>query len=309
MSKAGRDDFSQATKDLLGNRAGWRCSNPDCRKPTRGPNMDPNKVINIGEAAHITAASRGGKRYNEKLTPQERKSVENGIWLCRTCAKLIDSDEQLYTEELIRTWKKKAERTAQIELEQKSAINNLEEKISEYSCINRENINYEKLMAPLIIIPDMLLRNTITVIVDDGTEYRVEAPVPSYTIVSGFPATTIFAQIYNRIQVGAYKTMPTGEFVNKLKEYDTNGYKISNGLKQFFVGQSNDAFLGYYFVDFVDLQNRNNFFIVFYKFERNAGSIRTVEAKTISEMHIKLLNSTCINRDFAKFKEDIIGTV
>ena len=25
-----RDDFSQATKDLLANRVGWKCSNPNC---------------------------------------------------------------------------------------------------------------------------------------------------------------------------------------------------------------------------------------------------------------------------------------
>lgn len=26
-----RDDFSQATKNLLANRVGWKCSNPNCR--------------------------------------------------------------------------------------------------------------------------------------------------------------------------------------------------------------------------------------------------------------------------------------
>ena len=31
-----RDDFSQRTKDLLANRVGWKCSNPNCRKATRG---------------------------------------------------------------------------------------------------------------------------------------------------------------------------------------------------------------------------------------------------------------------------------
>lgn len=30
-----RDDFSQTTKDLLANRVGWKCSNPNCRKATR----------------------------------------------------------------------------------------------------------------------------------------------------------------------------------------------------------------------------------------------------------------------------------
>lgn len=35
-----RDDFSQTTKDLLINRVGWKCSNPNCRKATRGAGME-----------------------------------------------------------------------------------------------------------------------------------------------------------------------------------------------------------------------------------------------------------------------------
>ena len=37
-----RDDFSQTTKDLLANRVGWKCSNPNCRKATRGAGMEKN---------------------------------------------------------------------------------------------------------------------------------------------------------------------------------------------------------------------------------------------------------------------------
>ena len=29
-----RDDFTQATKDLLANRVGWKCSNSHCRRAT-----------------------------------------------------------------------------------------------------------------------------------------------------------------------------------------------------------------------------------------------------------------------------------
>ena len=57
-----RDDFSQATKDLLANRVGWKCSNPNCRKATRGAGAEKTDIINIGVASHITAASKGGPR-------------------------------------------------------------------------------------------------------------------------------------------------------------------------------------------------------------------------------------------------------
>ena len=43
-----RDDFSQSVKDLLANRVGWKCSNPNCRKATRGAGAEKANIINIG---------------------------------------------------------------------------------------------------------------------------------------------------------------------------------------------------------------------------------------------------------------------
>ena len=74
-----RDDFSQRTKDLLANRVGWKCSNPNCRKATRGAGIGKENIINIGVASHITAASKGGPRYDENITSQERASAEKVI--------------------------------------------------------------------------------------------------------------------------------------------------------------------------------------------------------------------------------------
>jgi hypothetical protein len=112
-----RDDFNEKVKQTLANRAGNICSNPECKKPTFGPHTDPSKSINIGVAAHITAASPGGKRYDDSIYPYERESIENGIWLCQSCAKLIDSDEYKYTVNKIKDWKKIAENNASIRLE------------------------------------------------------------------------------------------------------------------------------------------------------------------------------------------------
>lgn len=121
-----RDDFSQITKDLLANRVGWKCSNPNCRKATRAAGMEKTGVINIGVASHITAASKGGPRYNEGMLPEERKSFENGIWLCQDCSKLIDSDVKRYTVDLLKKWKEISEQMAVLELEGK-AVNKVEE--------------------------------------------------------------------------------------------------------------------------------------------------------------------------------------
>jgi len=104
-----RDDFLQPVKDVLANRAGHQCSNPDCPIITSGPHSFSNKSVNIGVAAHIYAALPGGKRYDPDMTSEERKSIDNGIWLCQTCAKLVDSDDELFTVELLKSWKKQHE--------------------------------------------------------------------------------------------------------------------------------------------------------------------------------------------------------
>jgi hypothetical protein len=107
-----RDDFSQSTKDTLARRVNFLCSNPDCPLATAGPHSDPEKAVSKGVAAHITAAAPGGKRYDPSLTPAQRSSANNGIWLCQNCAKLIDSDEARFTVELLRAWKVVAEAKA-----------------------------------------------------------------------------------------------------------------------------------------------------------------------------------------------------
>jgi NACHT C-terminal Alpha/Beta 2 len=103
-----RDDFSATTIRILAGRVGHRCSNPDCRRSTIGPALEDDRTVNIGVAAHITAASEGGPRYDKTLTPEARSAAENGVWLCQTCAKLIDSDAARFTSDLLRKWKRQA---------------------------------------------------------------------------------------------------------------------------------------------------------------------------------------------------------
>jgi hypothetical protein len=111
-----RDDFLEPVKKSLAERVGYRCSNPTCRKLTSRPH--PTKaaeVIRAGVAAHITAASPGGPRFDLALSPEERTSAENGIWLCETCARVIDgAAADIYPKELLRHWRQDAERSAAV---------------------------------------------------------------------------------------------------------------------------------------------------------------------------------------------------
>lgn len=107
-----RDNFSEKVKATLRTRVAGLCSNPDCRKVTIGPNKLQNKVTILGEAAHICAAAEGGPRYDPNMTSDKRKSIDNGIWLCNTCARIIDADERSYPVELLHKWKLQAEKSA-----------------------------------------------------------------------------------------------------------------------------------------------------------------------------------------------------
>lgn len=112
LKNMSRDDFSNATKATLAKRVAMRCSNPVCKAFTSGPHSDTSKAVNLGVAAHITAAAQGGPRYDPKATSEERASIENAIWLCQNCAKLIDTDAQAYTSRTLFHWKVAAEADA-----------------------------------------------------------------------------------------------------------------------------------------------------------------------------------------------------
>lgn len=104
-----RDNFSKKTIELLAKRVGYLCSSPTCKKPTIGANEQEDKSSSIGIAAHICAASIGGKRYDLEMTTKERKHFSNGIWLCSNCATLIDKNPIKYTVEILKKWKSLAE--------------------------------------------------------------------------------------------------------------------------------------------------------------------------------------------------------
>jgi hypothetical protein len=115
-----RDDFPKRVVETLAKRVGNRCSNPGCRKRTSGPHTQDVKALNVGVAAHITAASAGGPRYDPSLTPTQRRAIGNAIWLCQSCAKLVDNDEARYTKDVLLQWRQDAEREALREIESPS---------------------------------------------------------------------------------------------------------------------------------------------------------------------------------------------
>lgn len=114
------DDFSPSTKLELASRSGYRCSFLGCGIPTMGPSSESDSsTTNSGMACHISAASSGpsARRYDPDLDSEVRKSASNGIWMCYTHGKIIDTDEKRFSTQTLKEWKKIAEDIAQLMVE------------------------------------------------------------------------------------------------------------------------------------------------------------------------------------------------
>ena len=106
-----RDDFSSLVKRDLAGRVNSCCSNPSCHAQTAGPDASEG-TVNVGVAAHITAASVGGPRFDSSLSPPQRVSIANAIWLCQICAHRIDVDPDAHPVTLLQAWKVTSEHQA-----------------------------------------------------------------------------------------------------------------------------------------------------------------------------------------------------
>lgn len=110
MAKKNRDEFTKKTKLQIAKRAGWLCSDPFCRGSTVGSTSDGDGEIILGTAAHICAAAPDGPRYDPNQTPAQRRSPDNGIWMCRNHGVAIDAKDSKFTVELLHEWKAQAQK-------------------------------------------------------------------------------------------------------------------------------------------------------------------------------------------------------
>lgn len=116
MREKKSDSFSADTIRTLMERAGNRCSNPDCFAITSGPAKNNLKSVKVGEAAHIFGARQGSARFCIEMTSIQRSNIENGIWLCCICHKKIDSDASRYPADLLLDWNKRHQKQLTEEL-------------------------------------------------------------------------------------------------------------------------------------------------------------------------------------------------
>lgn len=115
-----RHDFLQSTVQRLRDRAGNVCSFPKCHAHTHGAAFKGDKSVGVGVACHIKAAAPGGPRYDPKQTKDERRHLDNGIWMCQSHSKLVDADDSAYSVETLVEWKQQAEARSNSLINQKS---------------------------------------------------------------------------------------------------------------------------------------------------------------------------------------------
>lgn len=99
-------EFLAIIRTTIAKRANERCTL--CKISTSKPNTgDPNRYISLGEAAHIFGARPAvHNRYDGKMSDGQRSSIDNAIWLCRSCHKTIDSDDKTYTADFLKEQKR-----------------------------------------------------------------------------------------------------------------------------------------------------------------------------------------------------------
>jgi len=116
-----RDDFPEPVKIALAKRASYVCSNPECRALTVAPaDADAMKVLYIGKAAHICAAAEGGSRFDLSMSPDERRAITNAVFLCSSCADMIDRNGGAdFPVVLLRSWKEQHEAWVRANLNRK----------------------------------------------------------------------------------------------------------------------------------------------------------------------------------------------
>lgn len=86
---------------------------------------DRNSGITMtGVAAHITAASKKGPRFEKTMSSEERKSERNGIWVCQTHGKFIDDNSSKCTTDELRRFKSQHEKWVFDRVESGKELNN-----------------------------------------------------------------------------------------------------------------------------------------------------------------------------------------
>lgn len=100
--------YKPSTVRRLDTLSGNECAHPDCSKKL----IAEDGVSIISKICHIAAASKEGPRFDDNMTPDERRGFDNLILLCDEHHVIIDNkeNENQYRTPLLKEWKRSHEK-------------------------------------------------------------------------------------------------------------------------------------------------------------------------------------------------------
>ena len=114
QASGGRDRVPPAQEKVVISRSGAKCAYPTCGIELTIDRQSPgDRPKATGKVAHIAAASPGGPRYDEKMTPEQRGSADNLIYLCGQHHDAIDSQLEHHTSDFLLDAKRSHEAAVQ----------------------------------------------------------------------------------------------------------------------------------------------------------------------------------------------------
>lgn len=104
-------EFSKSVKSALAHRAAYICANPDCRCLTLNLIGDDSSRVSYRGRAVAICGPEGGPRYVAGMSNNQRKAIDNAIFLCAKCAELTSRNKGAhYPAEMLREWKEQHKR-------------------------------------------------------------------------------------------------------------------------------------------------------------------------------------------------------
>ena len=103
----GPRDYVRSTVMGLAHLSGGLCYRPGCPEPVF--RWTDGEIHLIVEIAHIRAAKKGGPRYDENMTDEQRRHISNLMLFCDPHHDIVDQHWEQYPPETLRRWKTQRE--------------------------------------------------------------------------------------------------------------------------------------------------------------------------------------------------------
>lgn len=100
---------SKTTARILGIKSGNRCAKPGCNNRLTEPATVNDPEVIIGQIAHIVSQADGGPRSDPSMPKDQRDQDANLLMLCGLHHPIADRQENSYTVEELREWKRQHE--------------------------------------------------------------------------------------------------------------------------------------------------------------------------------------------------------